>query len=103
MAIEGNPDHTLGLLCGSNLPFHCKVYQTPPEEPPNADEPPEGSTPTHTTVESPVADFKATHRIHTRIVFKEVCDLRGDMQMLLGVLKGLNTRSSQFFVHLTDL
>ncbi|KIM60288.1 hypothetical protein SCLCIDRAFT_967450 [Scleroderma citrinum Foug A] len=75
------------------------MYQTSPEEPPNADEPPEGSTPTHTTVESPVADFKVTHRIHTRIVFKEVCDLRGDMQMLLGVLKVLQLLHSSGWVH----
>jgi len=105
VAIKGNLDDTLCLLRGNDPPSECKIYEIPFEEPWDADELPRETTLTHT-----VADFKVSHKIHTRIVFKEVCetlysvrDLRGVMQMLLDVLKGVNARSSRRFIHLTGL
>jgi len=104
VVIEGNLDDTLCLLRGNNPPSECKTYEIPLEEPSNADELPSETTLTHT-----VADFKVSHKIHTRIVFKEVCetlyavrDLRGVLQMLLDVLKGVIARSSRRTIHLTD-
>ena len=104
VVIEGNLDDTLRLLRGNNPPSDCKMYEIPLQEPPNEDELSIETTPTYT-----VTDFKVSHKIHTRIVFKEVCetlykvrDLRGLMQMLLDVLKGENARSSRRFVHLTS-
>jgi len=109
VVIKGKVDDTLCLLRGENPPSDCKMYEIPPEEPPSTDKLSKETTTTHTTV-PPVADFKVSHRVHIRIVFKEICetlysvrDLRGVMQMLLDVLKGVNARSSRRFIHLTGL
>ena len=109
VVIDGKQDDTLRLLGGQNPPSDCKMLEIPPEEPPSADKASKQTTPSHTTVPA-VADFKVTHRVHIRIVFQEVCetldsvrDLRGVMQMLLDVLKGVYTRTSRRFVCLTPL
>ena len=98
VVIKGMVDDTLCLLRGENLPSDCKMYEIPPEEPPSTDKLSKETTTTHTTVPS-VSDFTVSHRVHIRIMFKEVCetlyavrDLRGVMQMLLDVLKGANAR-----------
>ena len=107
--IEGKVDDTFCLLRGENPPSDCRMYEVPPEEPPSSDKLSKETTPTRTTVPV-VADFKVTHRVHIRIVFKEVCetlyavrDLGGVVQMLLDVLKGVNVSSSRRFVHLIGL
>ena len=109
VVIDGKQDDTLRLLGGQNPPSDCKMLEIPPEEPPSADKASKETTPSHTTVPA-VADFKVTHRVHIRIVFQEVCetldsvrDLRGVMQMLLDVLKGVYTRTSRRFDCLTPL
>ena len=109
VVIDGKQDDTLRLLGGQNPPSDCTMHEVPPEEPPSADKVSKETTASHTTVPE-VADFKVTHRVHVRIVFKEVCetldlvrDLRGVMQMLLDVLKGVNTRKSRCFACLTPL
>ena len=69
VVIEGNLDDTHFLLHGSNPPSNCKMYEIPLQEPPDEDELSRDTTSTYT-----VADFKVSHKIHTRIVFKEVCE-----------------------------
>jgi len=109
LMIKGKVDDTLCLLHGENPPSDCRIHDIPPEEPPGADKLSKETMPTHMMVPT-VADFKVTHRVHIRIVFKEVCEtlyvvrnLCGVMQMLLDVLKGANMRSSRHIVHLTGL
>jgi len=96
VTIKETQDNTLYRLRGRNPPSDCRMYEIPPEELPNSDKPRKGNTSSHPMVRQ-TANYQVNHRIHTRIVFQEVCetlyavrDLRDVMQILLDVAKSMN-------------
>lgn len=92
VTIKRTQDGTFYRLRGRNPPSDCKMHDIPTEEPPNSDKPPKWNTLSHPMVRQ-TTNYKVNwRRIHSRIVFQEVCetlnvvrDLYDVLQMLLGV------------------
>ncbi|KAG6327945.1 hypothetical protein ID866_11144 [Astraeus odoratus] len=74
--IGENTDNTFLLFHGKALPPNCQIYRLPAEEAPSkvVHTPSVGHPPSYSTGSErpPLDPLKITHRIHTRIVFKEV-------------------------------
>ncbi|KAG6327335.1 hypothetical protein ID866_11754 [Astraeus odoratus] len=108
--IGENTDNTSLLFHGKALPPNCRIYRLPAEEAPSkvVHTPSVGHPPSYSTGSErpPLDPLKITHRIHTRIVFKEVCEslfqvrkLRDVLAMLRDAVKALQILHDAGWIH----
>ncbi|KAI6107333.1 hypothetical protein EV401DRAFT_1892135 [Pisolithus croceorrhizus] len=103
--VDGKIDSTDSLLRGSDLPAERSFYPPPVDEVPKAKliRSGEGYTPTFPFVPCSTEYSKVPHRIHSRLVFKEVCQPIYELRTLDTVFATLeDTRKALQFLHSVD-
>lgn len=100
--VNGKIDDTVSLLRSSDLLADCTSYRLPADgmQKPKPTRSGEGLTPSFPCVPGPSNRSKVHHRIHFRLVFKEVCKPIYELQNLAAVFKILqDVHKSLQFLH----